>query len=202
MGVLCVLKTSHHDDELLELDLSVAVLVDLLDNCVHGLSRERVGAAEAEHVPDLVSRDDSRAILVEHAESGVQLLLRGQTGLVSGGDDELRVIDEATVIRVHGIKHLLDFLVAHDSAIMLQVALLDLIHAELSVAVLVESLENLGQIVTLLLVHQLRCNERVRSLLESDITVEFTKVVQGAHGHRSVNLERGELGDPRVLEGV
>ena len=132
----------------------------------------------------------------------MQLLLRGQTGLVSGGDDELRVIDEATVIRVHGIEHLLDFLVAHDSAIMLQVALLDLVHAELSVAVLVESLENLGQIVTLLLVHQLRCNERVRGLLEGDITVEATKVVQGVHGHRSVNLERGELGDPRMQEGL
>ena len=38
LGVLIGLKTSHHDNELLELDLSVAVLVDLLDNCVHGLS--------------------------------------------------------------------------------------------------------------------------------------------------------------------
>ena len=199
---MLVLKTSHHGDELLELDLSVAVLVDLLDNCVHGLSRERVGATEAEHLPDLVRRDDSRAILVEHAESGVQLLLRGHTRLVCGGDDELRVIDEATVIRVHGIEHCLDFLVAHDSAVVLQVALLDLIHAELSVAVLVEGLENLGQIVTLLLAHQLRCNERVRGLLEGDITVEATKVVQGAHRHRSVNLERGELGNPRMLEGI
>ena len=132
----------------------------------------------------------------------MQLLLRSQIGLVGGGDDELRVIDKATVIRVHGLEHRLDLLVAHDSAVVLQVALLDLIHAELSVAILVESLEDLGKIVTLLLAHQLRSNEGVRGLLEGDITVEAAKVVQSAHGHSFVNLKRGELSEPRMLKGL
>ena len=122
--------------------------------------------------------------------------------MVGGSDDELRVIDEATVIRVHGLEHLLDLLVAHNSAVVLQVALLDLIHAELSVAVLVEGLEDLGKIVTLLLAHQLRSNEGVRGLLEGDITVEAAKVVQSAHGHSFVNLKRGELGEPRMRKGL
>ena len=130
----------------------------------------------------------------------MQLLLRGQSGLICGSDDELRVIDEATVIRIHSPEHLLNFFVAHDSAVMLQVSNLDLLHAELSIAVRVKSLEDLGEVVTLLLAHQLRCNERERGLLEGDITVEATKVVQSVHGQRSVNLESGELGDPWMLE--
>ena len=64
--------------------------------------------------------------------------------MTRGSDDELGVIDEATVIRVHGPEHCLDFLVAHDSAVMLQVTNLDFIHAELSIAVRVKSLEDLG----------------------------------------------------------
>ena len=132
----------------------------------------------------------------------MQLLLRGQLVLVCGSDDELRVVDEATVVRIHGPEHCLNFFVAHDSAVVLQVTNLDLIHAELSIAVRVESLEDLSEIVTLLLAHQLRCNERERGLLEGDITVELAEVVQSVHGQWSVNLKRSELGDPRVLEGL
>jgi len=197
----CV-KLCHHSHELLKLDLSVAILIYLLNDSVYGLSGEGVGAAEAEHLSDFVGRDDSRAVLIEHAESGVQLLLRGQVLLASGSDDELSIVDESTVVRVHSSEHRLNLLVAHDSAVVLQVALLDLFHAELTVTVLVEGLEDLGQIVAFILAHQLRGNERERSLFEGDITVELAKVVKGGHGSGLVNLKRSELGDPWVLKGL
>ena len=69
-----VFEACHHLDKLLELDLSVAVLVNLFDDCVDGLSRERVGASEAEHFSNLIGGDDTGAVLVEHAEGGMQLL--------------------------------------------------------------------------------------------------------------------------------
>ena len=92
--------------------------------------------------------------------------------MVCGSDDELRVMDEATVIRVHSPEHLLNFFVTHDSAVMLQVTYFDLFHAELSITVRVKSLEDLGEVVTLLLAHQLRCNERESGLLEGYVTAE------------------------------
>ena len=192
----------HHGDELLELNLAVAVLIHLLYNLVDCLDAQLVGAAEAENLSDFVGRNNSRAVLIEHAESGVELLLRGETALVRCGDDEFCVVDEATVVGVNGPEHLFDFLVAHDSSVVLQVALLDLIHAELAVAVFVEGLENLGQVVALLFAHQLRGDERVGRLLEGDIAVELAEVVQGVHGELLVNLERGQLSDPRVLQSL
>ena len=192
----------HHGDELLELNLAVAVLIHLLYNLVDCLDAQRVGAAEAENLSDFVGRNNSRAVLIEHAESGVELLLRGETALVRCGDDEFCVVDEATVVGVNGPEHLFDFLVAHDSSVVLQVALLDLIHAELAVAVFVEGLENLRQVVALLFAHQLRGDERVGRLLEGDIAVELAEVVQGVHGELLVNLERGQLSDPRVLQSL
>ena len=66
-----LLETSHHLDELLELDLTVTILIDLFDNGVDSLNTKSVCATEAENLADLVSGDDTRAILVEHAEGGV-----------------------------------------------------------------------------------------------------------------------------------
>ena len=70
-----LLETSHHLDELLELDLTVTILVDLFDNGINGLNTERVGASEAENLADLVSGNDTRAVLIEHAEGGMEFLL-------------------------------------------------------------------------------------------------------------------------------
>jgi len=67
-------EAGHHSDELLELDLTVTVLVDLLDNGVDGLNAEGVSATEAENLTDLISGDDARTVLVKHAEGGVELL--------------------------------------------------------------------------------------------------------------------------------
>lgn len=85
---------------------------------------------------------------------------------------------------------------------MLKVTLLDFLHAELSVAIFVESLKDLGQIVAFLLAHQLRGNERVGGLLERHVAVEFTEVVKGGHCEGLIDLKRGQLGDPWVSQGL
>ena len=97
---------------------------------------------------------------------------------------------------------MLDLLVAHDPAVVFKVALLDLLHAELTVAIFVEGLEDLGQIVAFLLAHKLRGNERVGGLFQGHVTVEFTEVVEGGHGESLIDLERGQLGDPGVGQGL
>ena len=85
---------------------------------------------------------------------------------------------------------------------MLKVSLLDLVHGELAVTVLVEGLEDLGQVVALRFAHELRGNESVRGLLEGDVRFKFAKVVESAHGEAFVHLNSGELGEPRVLESL
>ena len=197
-----LLKASHHRDELLELDFTVTVLVNLFDNAVDSLDAKRISAAEAENLADLIGSNNARAVLIEHAESGVELLLRSEAALASGRDHELGVVDEAAVVSVDSAEHLLDFLVGHNSTVVLQVALLDLFHRELAVAVLIEGSEDLGQVVTLLLAHELRSDESIGGLLERNVGLEFAEVVKGVDGERLVDLKGSELSEPRVLEGL
>lgn len=197
-----LLEASHHGDELLELNFTVTVLVDLFDNAVDGLDAERISATEAENLADLVSGDDTRAVLVEHAESGVELLLRGEAALACGSNYELGVVDEAAVVGVDSAEHFLDFRVGHNSTVVLQVALLDLLHGELTIAVLIEGPEDLGEVVTLLLAHELRGDESIGGLLECNVGLEFAEVVKGVDGERLVDLKGSELCEPRVLEGL
>ena len=197
-----LVKAGHHGDEFLELDLSVPIFVDLLDNCVDLLLAEGVGAAEAEHLTDLVGRDDARTVLVEHLEGGAQLLLRGQLRLARSGNHELRVVDEARVVSVDGLEHLFDFLVGHDPPVVVKISGLHLLHRQLAVSVFVEGLEHLGEVVALLLAHQLRGDEGVGGHLEGNIAVELLQVVKGVHGHGLVNLQSGQSSEPWVLQGV
>ena len=54
-----IIDACHHGDELLELNLTVAVLVNLLDDLVDGLGAQRVGATEAENLSDFVGGNNS-----------------------------------------------------------------------------------------------------------------------------------------------
>ena len=132
----------------------------------------------------------------------MELLLRSEAALASGRDHELGVVDEAAVVSVDSAEHLLDFLVGHNSTVVLQVALLDLFHGELAVAVLIEGPEDLRQVVTLLLAHELRSDESIGGLLERNVGLEFAEVVKGVDGERLVDLKGSELSEPRVLEGL
>ena len=49
------LNSGHHHNEFLELDFTVTVLINLLDDGVDGLEGERVGSAEVQDVSDLIS---------------------------------------------------------------------------------------------------------------------------------------------------
>jgi hypothetical protein len=53
-----------------------------------------------------------------------------------------------------------------------------------------------------LLAHELGSDESVGGLLEGNIAVKAGKVVEGAHGEVLIDLEGGQLRDPRVLEGL
>ena len=73
----------------------------------------------------------------------MELLLGGEGALVGGGENELGVLNETRVVGIDGREHSLDFLVGHNSAVMLKISSLDFVHVELAVTVGVESLEDL-----------------------------------------------------------
>jgi len=131
----------------------------------------------------------------------VQLLLRGQVLLVGSGHNELSVVDEAAPVRIDRVEHVLHFLVAHNSAVVLKISNLDFFHAKFSITVRVESLEDLGKVVTLTLAHELRGDEREGSLLESNVAPEMAEVIERVHGESFINLKGGQLSDPGVLQG-
>ena len=148
-----LLEASHHHDELLELDLSVTVLINLLDDGVDGLQAERVGSTKAQNLSYLISRDGALAVLVEHLEGSLEFLLGSDGRLVSSGDNKLSVLDKARVVRIDGLEHLLYFLVGHYSSVVLKISYLDLFHGELSVTVGVKGLEDILKLVALCLTH-------------------------------------------------
>ena len=154
--VVCLslsLKSSHHCDELAELDISITVLVNLLDDGVNGLHAQLVGSSEAENLANFFSRDHARVVLVKHFEGCMQFFLGSQVGLACGCDDKLSVVDKATIISVDGSEHFFDLLVRHDLTVVLKIAHLHLFHGKFAVTVRVKGLENFGKVVTLLFAH-------------------------------------------------
>lgn len=81
---------------------------------------------------------------------------------------------------------------------MLKVSFLDLLDGELSVSVLVERAEDLGEVLALFAGKQLGGDERVGSLLEGLVHAEGLHVVEHAQSEGFVNSEVGQLGEPRV----
>ena len=198
LGLLCFFNSSHHHDKLLKLDLTVAVLINLPDDGVDSFGREGICSTEAQDFSNLLSRDDTRAVLVEHAEGSVELLLRSKVALASSSNYELRVVNEARVVGIDRLEHRLDFLVRHDSTIVLKITLLDFLHRELTISILVEGLEHLGEVVALGLTHKLGGDERVSGLLEGHITIELSEVIKGAQSEIFINLGLSQLSEPYV----
>ncbi len=198
----CSVQARHHGDELAELDVSVAILVNLLDDGIDGLDTKSVLASEAENLTNLISRDHARVVLVEHLEGGVELLLGSQARLAGSSHDKLRVINEATVVGIHSLEHLLDLLVGHDSTVVLQVADLDLIHGEFTISVGVEGFEHLGKVVAFALVHELRGDEGESCLLQSDVRVELLQIVKSIDSQGLVDLQSGKFSEPWVRKNI
>merc|ERR1712032_123089 len=91
----------HHFDELLERDLSISILVDLLDDRIDGSFAELISSSERKDLLDFVGRDNSRAVLVEHLEGSLQFFVCCKLALIHGCDHEFRVVNEATLVGVN-----------------------------------------------------------------------------------------------------
>ena len=103
---------------------------------------------------------------VEHVEGSLQLLLREQVLLVDGGHHELGVVDLSALVDVDAVEHLFDLVLGHAAAQVLLPALQDLLLRQTTVAVGVEQLEDLLEVVLLRLAQQLARDEAERGLLE------------------------------------
>mmetsp|Transcript_5766 Transcript_5766/g.11783 ORF Transcript_5766/g.11783 Transcript_5766/m.11783 type:complete len:206 (+) Transcript_5766:195-812(+) len=97
----------HHLDELLVVDLPVTVNVGLADHLVNllvGQLLTKVG----HHVTQLSSGDEAVAVLVEHLEGLLQLLLRvGVLHLLGHQGKELGEIDGAVAVGIDLVDHVL-----------------------------------------------------------------------------------------------
>ena len=142
-------------DELLKRDLTITININLLDNHVDRLLAKRVRPTKSEHLTDLISCDDARAVFIKHAEGSLQLILRGQLSLLHGSHHELRVVDEATSVCIDCVEHVCDFLIGHHLAVVLQISFFDLLNTQLAIAIFIKRFEHLGQIVSFLLAKQL-----------------------------------------------
>jgi len=189
----------HHSFKFFKGDFSVSVLVYLFNDLFHHTGSNSV-VAHSEHRPDLVTGDDAGSVLVEHLEGGLEEVGRVELLFVHGGNYEFCVVDEATVVGVNRLEHLLHLVVGDNFAVVVDVSLLDLVHGEATVTVLVEGLEDLGHLFPLTFRKHLRGDVGVSSLLHGGIGTETLEVLEGAEGNRLVNGCLALIENPSVLE--
>lgn len=193
----------HHLGELVVGDLSVTVLIDLLDDGVD--DRFVQGLPEGKDLLDLVGGNGTATVLVEHLEGSLQLVRGKEVLLVHGGNHEFGVLDLTIAVLIDTSKHVIDLVVRKGLTEELLVAVLDLLLGQLAVAVDVHGSENLVDFLLLLFGEQLRRDESVSGLLQLGLGVEAGQVVQSRDG--GVGVELLELGfhgtlDPRVLKSL
>ena len=121
---------------------------------------------------------------VEHLEGSEEFLVCEERLFAHGGDDELRVVDEARLVNVDGLEHLEDILLLHGLSEEFVVAIEDLLLGQLTIAIFVNGLENLREVLLLILCQKLTGNEGEGGLLELLVSAEVLQVGQGAHGNR------------------
>lgn len=122
--------------------------------------------------------------------------------LVHGGDDELGVVDEAALVGVDRVEHLLNLDLVQVLAEEEVVPFENLLEGELAVAVLVDGLEDFGEVLLLALGQELTGDEGEGGLLELLVSSEALEVGEGSHGLGRVDDLGAHLDDPGVLEGV
>ena len=130
----------HHVAELLKLDLTVVVLVDLVEQLAENLV---VLIADSQRFLDLRVRNRAAPILVEQTERCFQLLLTYQIAFGHGRHDELCVVNGTVAVDVDRAEHSLDLLISHLHAEMLLVAQHDFLFVERAVAIFIHELEDL-----------------------------------------------------------
>jgi hypothetical protein len=97
----------HHLDELLVVDLAIAIDISLTDHLVDLLIGQLL--AEVGHdVAELGSGDETILVLVEHPERLLELFLRvGVLHLASHEVEELREVDGAIAVSINLVDHVL-----------------------------------------------------------------------------------------------
>lgn len=200
-SILDVLQ--HHGSKLFVRNLTVSVLVDLLDDLLHdGLFKM---LTKGKHLLDLIRRDGTSAILVEHLERSVEFVVAEEILLIHGGDHELRVVDLTIAVRIDLCKHFIDLLVGQVLAEVIRVPVFNFILGKFSVTISIHGTEDLVNVFLLLLGQELGGDESVSGLLQLRLRVEVLEVLKGTHSHVSVQvglLQLIHFLDPRVLKGL
>jgi len=193
----------HHFGEFIKGDFTVAIGINLLDDLVHDFFIEVL--TEAEHLLDLIGRNGTTAILVEHLERSLELVVAEQVLLVHGSNDEFRVINGTTSISIDLVEHFIDLLVRETLTEVLSIAILDLFLGEFTIAVDVHGSEHLVDLLLLVFGQELGGDESESGLLKFGVSVEALEVAESAHcdvlGNRILLSLLGIL-DPWVLQGL
>lgn len=93
--------TAHHLEELVEVNLSITVLVDLSDGLVElGLRVDVTELLASEKREKLTRVDLATGVSVEHLEGCLQVCLTQEGSCVHRCSQELCVVDSARVVRV------------------------------------------------------------------------------------------------------
>lgn len=176
-SILDVLE--HHGSELVVGDLTVTVLVDLLDDHVDDVFVEVL--SEREHLLYLVGRYGTTTVLVEHLESRLQFVIAQQVLLVHRGYHEFRVVDFSTAVSINLCKHLIDLFVRQSLSEELSVTVFDFLFGEFTISVHVHGSEHFIDVRLFLLRQKLGSNECVGCLLELRRSIEVLQILQRAH---------------------
>mmetsp|Transcript_37679 Transcript_37679/g.80052 ORF Transcript_37679/g.80052 Transcript_37679/m.80052 type:complete len:263 (-) Transcript_37679:338-1126(-) len=140
--------------ELLELDLSGTVRIQLPHDLLHGLSigedvlspeQPRRGRTSrcigvctlSEDLSKLIDRDVPRAIEIEDVEDSADMSPHVRTGEVDATRDELRVLDRAVAVTVQGLHDEIHIITAGDANILQHLSHLEQAQAAVPVTVVI-----------------------------------------------------------------
>ncbi len=141
--------------------------------------------------------------LIEHFEGLEQFIFSDHVFLVHGGHHKLCVVDRPVSVQINFLEHFIDFLFANWNSKHVFVALQDLLFRQVAIAILVQLLEYLFQVLCLFLTTQLTRNESKSGLLEFELRFEVSQVAQSLGSDNFFNFFiRRKCFDPRVLESV
>ena len=160
---------------------------------------------ETEDLLDLVCRDGTTAVLVEHLEGGLQLVVAEQVFLVHGSDDEFRVIDGSTSISIDLVEHFIDFFIGETLTEVFSITILDLFLGEFTIAVDVHGSEDLVDLLLLVLGQELGGDESESGLLKFGVSIEALEVAESSHSNilgNGIFLSLLGILNPRVLQGL
>jgi len=193
----------HHLGEFIEGNFTVAISINLLDDLVHDFFIEVL--TEAEHLLDLIGRNGTTAILVEHLECSLELVVAEQVLLVHGGNDKFGVVNGSGSISIDFVEHVINFLVGQTFTEVLRITVLDFLLGELTIAVDIHGSEDLVDLLLLVFGQELGGDESESGLLKFGVGVEALEVAESSHSdilRDSILLSLLGVLDPWVLQGL